>query len=162
MHGKHVVHRDLKYENIMFSSNCPRSKIQIIDFGSSKSFEPDGYLQTVVGTIYYMAPQVFQGKYNAKADMWSVGVLAYMLLTSQLPFFGDSRNEIMERIVMGEYNFQGRCWKDVSQTSKDIVSGLLEVCQNRRLTASKALKCFYFQELQENVVFSKHALANAA
>jgi len=145
MHSKNVVHRDLKYENVMFVSSYPESQVRIIDFGSSKLFRPNDYLQTVVGSIPYMAPQVFNGKYTAQADLWSVGVLAYMLLSSQLPFVGDSRDEIIEKIRAGRYNIQGRRWKCVSQPSKDLVSGLLHTCEDVRFTASEALVCPYFQ-----------------
>ena len=91
MHEWNVLHRDLKYENILFVSDHPKSEIKLIDFGLSKVYGDNAQLTEGVGTIYTMAPEVLKGNYSQKADIWSIGVIAYMLLSSQMPFYGRKR-----------------------------------------------------------------------
>lgn len=88
MHEKGVVHRDLKFENIMFESKAEDAEIKVLDFGLSKKFKDGklGGMSEGVGTIYTMAPEVMRGVYTSQADLWSVGVLAYMLLCNNRPF----------------------------------------------------------------------------
>ena len=94
MHNNNIIHRDLKYENILFESNSPDAEVKIIDFGLSKRYDPHNKnLCDGVGTIYTMAPQVLEGIYDEKADLWSCGVITYMLLSSSLPFHGKKRYE---------------------------------------------------------------------
>ncbi len=92
MHERNVIHRDIKYENVMFANPSPTAEVKLIDFGLSKKyFHKDDVMKEGVGTIYTMAPQVFMGQYTSKADVWSIGVLAYMLLSSHMPFYGRKR-----------------------------------------------------------------------
>ena len=92
MHSRHIVHRDLKYENCLFANKSPRSEVKLIDFGLSKAYSPDdGMISGGCGTIYSMAPECIRGRYNEKADIWSIGVLAFMLMSSYMPFYGKKR-----------------------------------------------------------------------
>lgn len=92
MHEHTIVHRDLKYENILFVNNSPHAEIKIIDFGLSKKYiAACPTLSEGVGTIYTIAPEVLIGSYNSQADLWSIGVIAFMLLSSQMPFYGRKR-----------------------------------------------------------------------
>ena len=91
MHEFSIAHRDLKYENILFVSDHPKSEIKLIDFGLSKVYGDNAQLTDGVGTIYTMAPEVLKGNYSQTADIWSIGVIAYMLLSSQMPFYGRKR-----------------------------------------------------------------------
>ena len=91
MHEFNIAHRDLKYENILFVSDDPKSEIKLIDFGLSKVYGDNAQLTDGVGTIYTMAPEVLKGNYSQTADIWSIGVIAYMLLSSQMPFYGRKR-----------------------------------------------------------------------
>lgn len=141
MHAHNVIHRDLKYENIMFANPSPTSEIKIIDFGLSKKYVPeDPNLSEGVGTIYTMAPQVLKGDYTSQADVWSVGVLAYMLLSSQMPFYGAKRRHVIERIMNCKYEFKGRRWNMVSKQAKSFVSDLLQFAPDDRPTAAVALR----------------------
>jgi calcium-dependent protein kinase len=140
MHSRKIVHRDLKYENILFVDDKPSSEIKLIDFGLSKKYG-DGHLTEGVGTIYTMSPEVLKGKYNEKADMWSIGVIAYMLLSSQLPFYGKKKKQIVKQIMSGDYDFKGKKWKKMSQQAKDFIGDLLIFDPEERLDADTALRC---------------------
>jgi len=144
MHRKQITHRDLKYENIMFAS--PTSpNVKIIDFGLSKKYCVDEILSQTVGTVYTMAPEVIQGNYGELCDVWSIGVLAFMLLSSSLPFFGETRRDVIKRIMKGRFNFKTRRWKGVSQEAKDFVTSLLVYDVNNRPSCADALTHEWFR-----------------
>lgn len=139
MHAKGVIHRDLKYENIMFVNSTLRSEIKIIDFGLSKKYSNDKTpLTEGVGTIYTMAPEVLKGTYTSQADIWSIGVITYMLLSSQMPFYGRERCHIIEQIMKCEFDFKGRRWKRVSPQAKAFVEDLLVLDPDDRVTGDCA------------------------
>jgi serine/threonine protein kinase len=91
MHSRNVAHRDLKFENILFVNDSRTSEVKLIDFGLSSVYVDNAQLTDGVGTIYTMAPEVLKGNYSSSADLWSIGVIAYMLLSSQMPFYGRKR-----------------------------------------------------------------------
>lgn len=136
MHG--IIHRDLKYENILFANPSATAEIKIIDFGLSKMYTPEQRLKEGVGTVYTMAPEVIKGDYNNKADVWAVGVLAYMLLSSQMPFYGRRRKEILDKISRCNYDFKGRRWGTVSRQAKNFIKDLLMHEPNERPSANEA------------------------
>ena len=151
MHKNGVVHRDLKYENILFESRHPHAEIKVIDFGLSKRFmlqsSPDeAYMTEGVGTMYTMAPQVLQGVYTYKADLWSAGVITYMLLSSSRPFWGRSRKQMADQIMRCNLKFDGPGWKHVTQGGKDFVASLIKVDPNERLSADEALESPWLHE----------------
>ncbi len=90
-----------------------------------------------------MSPQVLEGNYNESADIWAVGVLAYMLLSSQMPFYGRKRRDILEKIMRCEYDFVGRRWSTVSKQAKNFVSELLQFDPKSRPTAEEAKQCLW-------------------
>jgi serine/threonine protein kinase len=92
-----------------------------------------------VGTIYTMAPEVLKGSYTTKADVWSVGVIAYMLLSSQMPFYGRKRRHILEQILSCQFDFRGRRWKRISDTAKAFIEDLLVLDPEDRADAQIAL-----------------------
>jgi calcium-dependent protein kinase len=139
MHSKNVCHRDLKFENIMWESKDKEAEIKLIDFGLSKKYLPGRYMSEGVGTIYTMAPQVLKGVYTEKADLWSIGVITYMLLSSTKPFYHRKRRYMIDRILRCDYNFHGKQWEGVSQSARDFVAALLKLNPNERLTAQQAL-----------------------
>lgn len=138
MHEHDIVHRDLKYENIMFANCHAKAEIKIIDFGLSRKYLPDKPMKEGVGTIYTMSPEVLEGEYTNKADIWAIGVLAYMLLSSQMPFYGRTRSEIVEKIMKCDYDFQGKRWMQVSRQAKNFVSDLLQHDPDHRPSAEEA------------------------
>lgn len=91
MHSKNITHRDLKYENIMFANSAPQADVKIIDFGLSKKYADNSFLHDTVGTVYTMAPELLRGGYTQLADIWSTGVISFMLLSSSMPFYGKDR-----------------------------------------------------------------------
>lgn len=91
MHAHHVVHRDIKFENIMYETDHPESlSVKVIDFGLARAYHKR-YMSGQVGTLYTMSPEIFGGIYSSKTDLWSVGVVTFMLLSGTKPFWGKSR-----------------------------------------------------------------------
>lgn len=141
MHNHNISHRDLKFENIMFESSDPDAEIKLIDFGLSKKIDgKTKYMTEGVGTIYTMAPQVLRGVYTSQADLWSIGVIAYMLLSNTKPFYGRKRRHVVSRILQGDYSFYSQSWKTISGEAKTFVEQLIVVDPKVRLNAEKALK----------------------
>jgi len=101
LHDHKIVHRDLKPENILCDSDSPNTRIKLIDFGTSCLFINDKNLEEIIGTPYYIAPEVFNHNYNNKCDEWSAGVILYIMLSGMPPFGGTSDEEIMKKIVKG-------------------------------------------------------------
>jgi calcium-dependent protein kinase len=140
----HLIHlltnRDLKFENIMFESRSPMAEIQVIDFGLSKKFanQKIGVMREGVGTLYSMAPQVLQGVYTSQADLWSFGVITYMLLSSHRPFYNKRRNIMIDRIMRCDYTFEKDYWKPISSEAKDFISKLLVLDPKIRYNATQA------------------------
>lgn len=107
-HSRGVVHRDLKPENILIDSVTAEGKINIkvIDFGTALFVSPDTKMSEMLGTPYYIAPEVINGKYNEKCDVWSIGVILFILLSGTPPFNGFTDTEIMDNVKKGNYNFK--------------------------------------------------------
>lgn len=125
----------------MFENNGPDAAIKVIDFGLSRKFLPqDGYMTEGVGTIYTMAPQVLEGVYTSQADLWSCGVIAYMLLSSCKPFHHKNRSRLFDKIMRAQYSFEGIVWEMISDDAKDFVAKLLVVDPEKRMTAAMALE----------------------
>lgn len=108
-HGKGVAHRDLKPENILIDSieKDGGINIKIIDFGTALFFSPQVKLQETLGTPYYIAPEVLMGNYTEKCDIWSIGVILYILLCGNAPFNGTTDEDIMNAVKKGVYTFKG-------------------------------------------------------
>jgi serine/threonine protein kinase len=98
MHRNHVVHRDIKPENVIFQ-NEKDLKVKLVDFGCAQKFVTGHMMLQSYGAPYYMAPEMIKGCYNEKVDLWSVGVIMYMLCTSEIPFDGQTDAEILQKIV---------------------------------------------------------------
>jgi len=139
MHSRNVIHRDLKFENVLFVNASPMSEVKLIDFGLSRVYG-ENELTDVCGTIYTMAPEVIKGNHTEKADLWSIGVIAFMLLASALPFYGRDRASVVQRIMANKYSFRGKRWKAVSSQAKNFVRALLVSDPDKRADAESALK----------------------
>mmetsp|Transcript_34563 Transcript_34563/g.83468 ORF Transcript_34563/g.83468 Transcript_34563/m.83468 type:complete len:858 (-) Transcript_34563:103-2676(-) len=146
LHSKNITHRDLKYENIMFASPTTNT-VKIIDFGLSKKYGNSAELMhETVGTVYTMAPEVIKGDYDQQCDVWSIGIIAFMLLSSSLPFYGKTRAHVVRRILQGKYAFKGRRWKEISPEAKAFIESLLVHDPAARPTAGDALEHEWLKE----------------
>ncbi|CDJ52162.1 CAM kinase, CDPK family, putative [Eimeria brunetti] len=139
LHRHGIVHRDLKPENFMFLDKGKDAPFKIIDFGLATRFSNNSYMSTRAGTPFYVAPQVLQGKYTYKCDMWSAGVILYILLCGYPPFHGENDAEILARVKVGRYKFNEHDWKGVSSEAKDLVRKLMAFDPHQRLSAEQAL-----------------------
>lgn len=141
MHESHVCHRDLKPENFLFMTKEPIEKtlLKIIDFGLSCQFAPDQVLTTKAGTPYYVAPQVLAGKYDQLSDLWSCGVIMYVLLCGYPPFFGETDAEVLSKVRLGNFSFNAADWKNVSEDAKNLIRMLLKMNPRDRYTAEQTL-----------------------
>lgn len=138
-HGRNVAHRDLKPENILIDVNN-RGSIKVIDFGTSHYYgKPNAVMHQMYGTPYYIAPEVLQGNYNNKCDLWSIGVMLYIMLCGSPPFNG-SDEQIIAKVKKGTWDFRGQAWDSISDEAKDLVKKLMEKDIDRRLTAVEALE----------------------
>ena len=153
LHSKNVVHRDLKLENVVFVDESPTSSVKLIDFGLATKYLSDEYkmMRERVGTLYSMAPQVIQGVYDKACDLWSVGVITYMLLSGgEPPFDGDTRRQMIDSIMRCQYSYseENTAWKTVSQDAKNFIDALLKMDPKERLTARRALRHPWLRKLQ--------------
>merc|ERR1719221_686955 len=141
MHENHVCHRDLKPENLLFATKEPieKSLLKIIDFGLSCKFEADQVLTTKAGTPYYVAPQVLAGKYGHESDLWSCGVIMFVLLCGYPPFFGETDSEVLVKVRLGNFSFNPADWKNISEDAKNLIRMLLKMNPRDRFTAEQAL-----------------------
>ncbi|PIA53830.1 hypothetical protein AQUCO_00900428v1 [Aquilegia coerulea] len=138
-HLQGVVHRDLKPENFLFSSKDEDSSLKAIDFGLSDFVKPDERLNDIVGSAYYVAPEVLHRAYGTEADMWSIGVIAYILLCGSRPFWARTESGIFRAVLKAEPSFEEAPWPSLSSDAKDFVKGLLNKDFRKRFTAAQAL-----------------------
>merc|ERR1712032_442629 len=148
MHENHVCHRDLKPENFLFSNKDPIDKtlLKIIDFGLSCSFSPGQVLNTKAGTPYYVAPQVLAGKDDASSDLWSVGVIMYVLLCGYPPFYGETDADVLSKVRLGNFSFNAADWKNISEDAKNLIRMLLKMNPKDRYTAQQGLNHAWIKE----------------
>ncbi|PPR99002.1 hypothetical protein GOBAR_AA21664 [Gossypium barbadense] len=133
-----LMHRDLKPENFLFVNEQEDSPLQAIDFGLSIFFKPGEVLSDVVGSPYYVAPEVLQKHYGPEADVWSAGVIVYILLSGVPPFWG-TEQEIFEEVLHGELDFTSDPWPNISESAKDLVKKMLVRDAKKRITAHEVL-----------------------
>ena len=161
LHEKKILHRDLKLENLMISeiekdvvTGEEYFWIKIIDFGTAKIFHKNKTEKAVIGSSYYIAPEVLKQKYNEKCDTWSVGVILYMTLVGVAPFDGKTDDDIIRRIKIGKYNKHDERFVKHSEEVKDLVSKLLEKNIEKRLSAKEALNHPWFEKFGGRNLFS--------
>ncbi|GJZ03899.1 CDPK-related kinase 5-like protein, partial [Tanacetum coccineum] len=138
-HLQGVVHRDLKPENFLFASKDKDAELKAIDFGLSDFVSPEEKLDDIVGSAYYVAPEVLQRSYGTEADVWSIGVIAFVLLCGSRPFWGRTETGIFRAVIKNEPNYDEASWSKVSFEAKDFVKILLNKDPRKRLTAAQAL-----------------------
>ncbi|CAG9538833.1 unnamed protein product [Cercopithifilaria johnstoni] len=139
MHENGVVHRDLKPENLLFYDQTEDSKIMISDFGLSKIEESD-VMATACGTPGYVAPEVLQQKpYGKAVDIWSIGVITYILLCGYPPFYDENDANLFAQIIRGDYEFDSPYWDEISESAKDFITHLMCCDPEQRYTCHQAL-----------------------
>jgi calcium-dependent protein kinase len=146
IHSNNIVHRDLKPENILLDTR-KNNIIKIIDWGTARFFEKNKKMNKVSGTPYYIAPEVLFEKYDEKCDVWSCGVIMYILLCGYPPFNGETDNEILSKIKTGKYVFPEEEWDNISDDAKDLIAKMLEFNPANRFSASD---CLYHKWLTDN------------
>ncbi|XP_076897064.1 calcium-dependent protein kinase 24-like [Bidens hawaiensis] len=144
-HKHGVIHRDLKPENFLYANRGENAALKAIDFGLSIFFEPEQRFKEIVGSPYYMAPEVLRRNYGAETDVWSAGVILYILLCGVPPFWAETEEGIAKAIIKGEINFRRDPWPRVSEDAKNLVKGMLESDSSKRLTAEQVLRCQWIQ-----------------
>ncbi|KAG5593568.1 hypothetical protein H5410_044082 [Solanum commersonii] len=138
-HSLGVMHRDLKPENFLFVNEKEESSLKIIDFGLSVFFRPGETFTDVVGSPYYVAPEVLRKRYGPECDIWSAGVIIYILLSGVPPFWDETEQGIFEQIVKGELDLVSEPWPAISESAKDLVRKMLVRDPKKRLTAHEVL-----------------------
>ncbi|KAF5451799.1 hypothetical protein F2P56_026869 [Juglans regia] len=138
-HLQGVVHRDLKPENFLFTSRSEDADMKLIDFGLSDFIRPDARLNDIVGSAYYVAPEVLHRSYSLEGDIWSIGVITYILLCGSRPFWARTESGIFRAVLRTDPNFEDIPWPSVSAEAKDFVKRLLNKDYRKRMTAVQAL-----------------------
>jgi len=144
MHGRDIAHRDIKPENILFETQDNESLIKVVDFGLAREHRRSSTgeilpMTTVVGTPYYMAPEVLRKNYDKSCDLWSIGVITYILLCGYPPFNGANDAEVYDSIRRGRCRFPAKERSGTSGGSRDFVCHLLKKDPRKRMTAGRAL-----------------------
>lgn len=138
MHSMGIAHRDLKPENLLFSAD--KKSLKITDFGLSKDFTSEK-LSTSCGTAIYVAPEVLMAtSYDTGCDIWSLGVITYILLTAHVPFDGSTENEVFDKIMRAAYSFPKRLFEHISDEAKDFISKIFVVDTKNRMDATQCLE----------------------
>jgi calcium-dependent protein kinase len=146
-HSSGVVHRDLKPENFLFVTMHEDSVLKAADFGSSRFFEPGDVFNEIVGSPFYVAPEVLERHYGPEADIWSAGVMLYVLLSGAPPFWAETVQGIFEEIMKGEPpSFAADPWPNISEGAKDLVRKMLNPNPKQRITASEVLQHSWIRE----------------
>lgn len=157
LHGRGIVHRDLKPENLLYADMSENAPLKLADFGLSKIIDQDVSMKTVCGTPGYCAPEVLLGKpYSKAVDMWSVGVITYILLCGFEPFYDDRGDTaIYKKILRADYAFISPWWDDISLSAQDFISKLLVTDPNKRLSANQAMSHPWVRE-ENSAAKTKH------
>jgi len=161
-HGQGVVHRDIKPENFVFESKTQKARLILIDFGLSRKFslaESPKFMNTVLGSPYYAAPEVIAGKYTFKCDVWSVGIIVYTMLCGSFPFYEDDGVGLAEQIQRKEIAFEEPSWANISSEAKSFVRRLLCKNDTKRPSAEQTLSHSWIRANVWNSFSSDYLLA---
>jgi len=160
-HEQNIVHCDLKPKNLVLLTKSDDSSIKLADFGFATRFYGPNSLTKQCGTPYFVAPEILLNNgYGEKADMWSVGVITYILLYGKLPFTGKKHLDLFKAIISGRYSFDGEN-DGISDDSKALVKGLLVTDPSKRWSASEALNCVWIgSDIERQHALRRRSLLN--
>ena len=149
-HKNGICHRDLKPENLLYLKKGEEkdNPLKVIDFGLSQTLNTKKILSSKVGTAYYVSPEILAGKYNEKCDIWSTGVILYVLLSGEPPFNGPSDGVIYSKIKKMKFTFPKERWDSISNEAKDLLSHMIAP-ESERYTASEVLAHPWFKIVKE-------------
>ncbi|CAL5404948.1 unnamed protein product [Camellia sinensis] len=138
-HDNGVVHRDLKPENILLATKASSSPIKLADFGLATYIKSGQSLRGTVGSPFYIAPEVLTSGYNQAADVWSAGVILYILLSGMPPFWGKTKSRIFDAVRASDLRFPSDPWDHLSDSAKELIREMLCTDPSQRLTAQQVL-----------------------
>ena len=154
-HSAGIVHRDLKPENILFEDKSEDARLKIIDFGTSQHFNPDEKMKRFIGTSYYIAPEVIDKNYDQKCDVWSLGVILYIMLCGYPPFYAKNDADIYEKIKRLPVSFKGDAWISVSDEAKVLIQKMLRKAPSSRISIGEVYLDPWIQNRANNRVPDK-------
>lgn len=151
LHQNHIMHRDLKPENWLLSSRdeVGKTPLKLIDFGISRRFKPGVPVRTKAGTPNYLAPEVLSGRYDEKADVWSTGVVTFILLSGTHPFSGRTPDDVLKQVKAANYTTEGGPWKAVSGDAKALVRACMSKYPTNRVSATQALEDHWVKDCDD-------------
>ena len=149
-HKMNIIHRDIKPENIMITNREKNGCLQVklIDFGTAKMFEKGHQEKKYVGSSYYMAPEIIKRNYDEKCDIWSIGVILYILLTGRPPFDGNDDEEILNHVEKGVFDKSSYPYPLLSSNAKDLIDKLLQYDPKKRINADQAIEHPWFKSAE--------------
>ena len=170
-HEKGICHRDLKPQNVLFCDESPNSPVKVVDFGISKIFDPSltnlqnelkgdprlKKMDSQIGTLYFISPEIIKGSYTEKCDIWSLGVILYYLLCGYPPFVGANDVQLIQSIVESKVTFPSSEWKNISDNAKDLIKHML--CpEKKRISAKEIMNHKWFKsklkkKLEKKITF---------
>ncbi|XP_050221469.1 calcium-dependent protein kinase 10-like [Mercurialis annua] len=148
-HENGVMHRDLKPENFLFANKKENSVLKAIDFGLSVFFKPGEKFSEIVGSPYYMAPEVLRRNYGPEVDVWSAGVILYILLCGVPPFWAETEQGVALAILRGQIDFKREPWPQISDSAKSLIRKMLDPDPKKRLTAQQVLEHPWLQNAKK-------------
>ena len=156
-HNMNIIHRDLKPENILIVGKNKKNypSVKICDFGTAKIVEKGKVERKLVGSSYYIAPEVLKRHYNQKCDLWSCGVIMYILLSARPPFNGEDDYAIMDNVATGKYDLTRAPFDKVSDSAKDLIKKLLVKDVDKRINAEQALSHPWFKENKSKEMYNE-------
>ncbi|KAJ0720067.1 putative protein kinase CAMK-CDPK family [Helianthus annuus] len=145
-HFMGVMHRDLKPENFLLSDKTENALLKATDFGLSVFIQEGKSYRDIVGSAYYVAPEVLKRKYGKEIDIWSAGVMLYILLSGVPPFWAETEKGIFDEILKGEIDFETDPWPSISASAKDLVRRMLTLDPKKRITSAQVLEHPWIRE----------------